>query len=542
VRFVSREFYEISTLDSIRADFLLHKLGKVNAITVQNENFIPYPNIFKKQELVLNLLKKGATPDNESAHLLFQISVEREWESVVEYLLNLFREATFEGFNIADILGCLMPGPLRKSNCESIDKPTRQKKLYVPVVNNANYNYFKHLDRGVSSNPITYIDMGFEKSFRFAVSKGNANITKLLLNAHKILPKIQPNDPSTKIITHHKVIMSSFKLGKLCDMFEKCGFELLELFYKYEPGLFYINGSIFSEFCKRGNMEFVKFMAENIMGPERNLNYFGNYYRIPKGGSENIPNFHGFSNTLFNSDKGIALKNSIESGNLDILTRLIENGFDINVVSKEGLLIACEKGHLNVVKYLIEKGADIHAVDDYPLRIACEKGYLSLVEYLVKNGANIRSNNYYALRWASSNGHINFVKYLVENGAYIHAYDNNSLKNACEKGHLNVVKYLIEKGADIHAENDYPLRIAFEKGYLSLVEYLVKDGANICVNNYYALRCASSNGHINFVKYLIENGADVHSNNNEALEVAHQSGHLDLVNHLKLVKTYKQAT
>ncbi|PVZ97362.1 hypothetical protein BB558_006656 [Smittium angustum] len=562
VRFVSREFYEISTLDSIRADFLLHKLGKVNAITVQNKNFIPYPNIFKKQELVLNLLKKGATPDTESAHLLFQISVEREWENIVEYLLNLFREATWEDFRLAIISGRPRLGYSQQHIFVSIDTPIEQTKFYVPVVNNTNYDYFNKFDRKVFSNPITYIDMGFKKSFGKAVSKGNANIVKLLLNAHKILPKLELNDPHTKIATHHKVIMDSLKLDKLCDMFEKCGFELLELFYKYEPELSYINGSIFSEFCKRGNMKFVKFMTENKMGLERNRHYSRVYDEILERDSGNIFNLPRHHKTFFSIDNGIALKNAIENGQIDILKYIVEKGTDINAANQECLIIACEKGQIDILKYLIEKGADVHAaskgclnsviengqidilkyliekgadvhaVDDYYLGIACAKDHLSLVEYLFKNGANIRTDNDYALRWASSKGHINFVKYLIENGADVHAYDNNSLKKACENGHLNVFKYLIQKGADIHAENDYSFRIACAKDNLSLVECLVKNGANIRADSDYALRWASSKGHINFVKYLIENGADVHAYDNNALKQGCWAGNLEVVKYL----------
>ena len=59
---------------------------------------------------------------------------------------------------------------------------------------------------------------------------------------------------------------------------------------------------------------------------------------------------------------------------------------------------------------------------------SAESGDLDQVKLLLENGANIHSHDDAALRWTSWNGHLEVVKFLIENGADVHAWDDAALR------------------------------------------------------------------------------------------------------------------
>jgi len=67
---------------------------------------------------------------------------------------------------------------------------------------------------------------------------------------------------------------------------------------------------------------------------------------------------------------------SVESGNLQVITLLVDSGAKVNVVDADGwspFHLGCSIGNIDVVKYLIEKGSDINAPTkegEYAIEIA----------------------------------------------------------------------------------------------------------------------------------------------------------------------------
>jgi ankyrin repeat protein len=64
--------------------------------------------------------------------------------------------------------------------------------------------------------------------------------------------------------------------------------------------------------------------------------------------------------------KSETLERAIADGHLDIIEKLIKEGFDINTKNEgkmSSIHFAAESGHLNIIKYLIKNGASINDKD-----------------------------------------------------------------------------------------------------------------------------------------------------------------------------------
>ncbi|PVU91378.1 hypothetical protein BB559_004168, partial [Furculomyces boomerangus] len=247
VRFVSSEFFEISTLNSFRADFLLYKFGKNNVLEIGDNEFTHFPNLLEKQELVLKLLEKGAAPKPNSKQDIFILSIMRGWEKVIEYLLNLFTETTEQEFEFAT---------QKRSSIHNTETPIDVKKLfryYLPAID-INFNNGEGLKLAI------YYKLGC--------------IIKQLLNSHLILPDLTCIQQNMQVLSHPKLNMWGLNLEDLCDVFEEEGINLLKLFFRNGLNNGSVDGSMVCEFSKRGNLKFVKFLAENGFEIEGSCNPF----------------------------------------------------------------------------------------------------------------------------------------------------------------------------------------------------------------------------------------------------------------------------
>ena len=71
-----------------------------------------------------------------------------------------------------------------------------------------------------------------------------------------------------------------------------------------------------------------------------------------------------------------------------------------------------------------------HANNDQALLLASDSGHLEVVRLLLENGADIHANNDEALQWASENGHLEVVRLLIcynANIEVVNINDNNLL-------------------------------------------------------------------------------------------------------------------
>ena len=95
--------------------------------------------------------------------------------------------------------------------------------------------------------------------------------------------------------------------------------------------------------------------------------------------------------------------------------KILYGGGDIN----DELFEACDSGNLENVKLLLENGANIHADNDRALMLASENGYLDIVKFLLKHGANIHAQEDSAIFLAIENEKYDIVKFLVKNGVNV---------------------------------------------------------------------------------------------------------------------------
>ena len=167
-----------------------------------------------------------------------------------------------------------------------------------------------------------------------------------------------------------------------------------------------------------------------------------------------------------------ALFYAIESENVTLVERLLENGCNVNIKKETlqtPLQVASGKGNFQIVKLLLDYDAEINVEDDFQQT---------------------------ALHKALWNGHATIVELLLSKGADI-----------CEKAPKKIGIY-----CDIYS----PLGIAIKKGSLSMVRILLKYGAdpNIqCWSKHYPLERASVSGKVEIVKRLLEHGANVNAAN-----------------------------
>ena len=175
---------------------------------------------------------------------------------------------------------------------------------------------------------------------------------------------------------------------------------------------------------------------------------------------------------------------AVNTGNLDIVKLLLDNGASINDGEGFGGYTPLhhaanrKKKHdsmeinaklIDIANLLIDRGANMRIYSDdnnTPLDLAARNGDLEMVELLINRGANLFSDGdpFYsekALHHASENGHLPIVKYLVKRGYPVNRiigevggiHTGTPLDKAVKKSHYDVVRYLVVVGgANINAD------------------------------------------------------------------------------------------
>ena len=153
---------------------------------------------------------------------------------------------------------------------------------------------------------------------------------------------------------------------------------------------------------------------------------------------------------------------AIETGNVDLLGKLVEKGVDTNatiLLVKTPLTHAVEQEEVNysIVKLLLDSNADSNMPDKTPwgmkpLHTVCAKGLTDIADLFVRTQAdvNIKDNgSMVPLHFAARYNQIEMVKYLLNNSAYVHATDNcgkTPLHRASEERNLEIVEVLLNAG------------------------------------------------------------------------------------------------
>ncbi|HKC53348.1 MAG TPA: ankyrin repeat domain-containing protein [Burkholderiales bacterium] len=153
-----------------------------------------------------------------------------------------------------------------------------------------------------------------------------------------------------------------------------------------------------------------------------------------------------------------ALFRSIENGDFDEFSRLVDTGIDLSANNKLGetlLYVAAEKGQLEMAKLLIAKGADAKARTpngEGVLHAAAMIESTALMTVLIEAGADKNSANNDGetpLLWAAMTGTFLAVKALADAGADLDVQDvrlaNTALHAAVSHDDIVMIHYLISR-------------------------------------------------------------------------------------------------
>ena len=175
-----------------------------------------------------------------------------------------------------------------------------------------------------------------------------------------------------------------------------------------------------------------------------------------------------------------ALFRSIENGDLEEFSRLVDTGIDLSTKNRLGetpLYVVAEKGQLEMAKLLIAKGADAKAQTpngESVLHAAAMIESMALMTALIEAGADKNSANNDGetpLHWAAMTGTFLAVKALADAGADLNAQDgrtgNTPLHAAVSHDDIVLIHYLISRNVRTDIRNNAnltPLELATIRG------------------------------------------------------------------------------
>lgn len=183
-----------------------------------------------------------------------------------------------------------------------------------------------------------------------------------------------------------------------------------------------------------------------------------------------------------------------QSGNYDLVRRLISQGATVNQANQNGsmpLHVAIRSCSEDVVNFLLDNGADMNARDRSgltPLHLACITRNKEILKKLLKCGSNpdgVMDGKFYVstpLMAATENGDKHLAEILLCNGANVNKRDwwqSTALLKAVQVGSIELVKLLLEHGADPNVENRFggsALHYATIANHCSITRMLLMNG------------------------------------------------------------------
>ncbi|XP_064507066.1 ankyrin repeat and SOCS box protein 3 isoform X1 [Pseudopipra pipra] len=260
------------------------------------------------------------------------------------------------------------------------------------------------------------------------------------------------------------------------------------------------------------------------------------------------------------SDRCSAVGLAAREGNVEILRKLIAQGYSIDVPDNrrwvpiheaaahnsseclrlliraapsddyihsrtfEGLCalhLSARHGALECLRVLLEAGADLNDVTTdatTPLFLAVENKHTEVIKFLLQHGANIEGphcwSGWNSLHQASFQGSTEIMEILLEKGASKNCRDDfgiTPLFVAAQYGQLESLRLLVSHGADLNCQakdRATPLLIAAQEGHLGCVELLLAAGADpnlYCNEDQWQLpiHAAAEMGHAKILELLI---------------------------------------
>lgn len=195
------------------------------------------------------------------------------------------------------------------------------------------------------------------------------------------------------------------------------------------------------------------------------------------------------------------LHNAAREGRVDIISTLLNHGFQVNVFNYDQvtpLHEACFYGHVDCAACLVENNACVNAMNidgSTPLCEASAMGHVDCVKFLLMHDADVNPPlaRCTPLHEAVIRGQADCAQMLVNAGAKLEVSDchfGTPLHAACFRNSIPCVKVLLEAGASVNATKTHrsALHIAASHGYEALALMLLDFGANVYMENNQGMR------------------------------------------------------
>ncbi|CAG7925132.1 unnamed protein product [Penicillium olsonii] len=214
-------------------------------------------------------------------------------------------------------------------------------------------------------------------------------------------------------------------------------------------------------------------------------------------------------NLLVDGHNKTLLSRAAQTGNFEIVRRMLEKGSNVNPSGRDGPLMSATSGkNLKCVQLLLDNAADVNPVGESPILAAAENDWPECVQLLLQNGADPNPAGESPLARAASHGNSECVRLLLENGADPNPDDMNPLTNAAWHGSSECVRLLLENGAGPNPPGGSPLAGAVWNGELSCLQLLLENGADPNSADESPLAKAADLGHLECIQMLLKHGAD----------------------------------
>ncbi|RGP71794.1 ankyrin repeat [Fusarium sporotrichioides] len=213
-------------------------------------------------------------------------------------------------------------------------------------------------------------------------------------------------------------------------------------------------------------------------------------------------------------------------------TTKVEKKYTVLQPSANDQLIACAKyGNMTQMTRLLDEGVDINALSTSgrsALSVAAEYGYPHLINLVLERGGLLDvqdSNGETALWWASQCDHIEVVQRLLELGAQVglpNSDGNSPLCVACQKGYMDIAEHLLEAGSDPNTTTNYgmtPLLLAVNADQMGVVGLLIDKGGVAVEQVVQAVQSSNRPGCVvNITRYLCDSFGSDHLLNHLGLD------------------------